>query len=411
MRERGFDPATCDQIEQLASSILSAAALRNPDDDRAQKLADVLGYLERRIDAMLASVAGVEAIPDSEAALHPPSPALVDTAPVEHVDPTPEAAAATAPDIGIETMPLAVQPMGAVVESVATPAAEHEPDSAPAAVIDVPAEIVAEPAPQDIPHPIAPVAVEIPQPTAIAPVTSANMVPPASAGEPNITPSLAPAPAPRPVTPVATIDLVIEHALPARSQDTAHASADFLDLDDLVPPNEFGLAAPAAAEVSERAKPIAVADAAAPGAADAIDVAATPVATTAPSVSATAAYDVSPVEFASDTDERIETPAADVQPDPPSAPQASAPARHDLLAIAGMPVDVLREIEQELFVVEVAAPPEPAPAERAEVPRDPPQPAIAELRPAANARSQPTQDDPLAALKALSDEERIALFT
>ncbi len=128
-------------------------------------------------------------------------------------------------------------------------------------------------------------------------------------------------------------------------------------------------------------------------------------------MSATAAYDVSPVEFASDTDERIETHAADVRPDPPSAPQASAPARHDVLAIAGMPVDVLREIEQELFVVEVAAPPEPAPAERAEVPRDPPQPAIAELRPAANARSQPTQDDPLAALKALSDEERIALFT
>ena len=72
MRERGFDPATCDQIEQLASSILSAAALRNPDDDRAQKLAGVLGYLERRIDAMLASVAASRLF----RIRRPPSPAL-----------------------------------------------------------------------------------------------------------------------------------------------------------------------------------------------------------------------------------------------------------------------------------------------------------------------------------------------
>ncbi len=260
MRERGFDPATCDQIEQLASSILSAAALRNPDDDRAQKLADVLGYLERRIDAMLASVAGVEAIPDSEAAPHPPSPARLES------------------DISVRgtsaDMPIRSRGSGsdqlrrtsasrqrrspwsrwAQSSNGRPPAAEREPDSAPAAVIDVPAEIVAEPAPQDIPHP-APVAVEIPQPTAIAPVISANMVPPASAGEPNITPPLAPAPAPRPVTPVATIDLVIEHALPARSQDTAHASADFLDLDDLVPPNEFGLAAPAASRSLQPREP------------------------------------------------------------------------------------------------------------------------------------------------------------
>ena len=133
--------------------------------------------------------------------------------------------------------------------------------------------------------------------------------------------------------------------------------------------------------------------------------------TAAPTVSLTAGYDVSPVEFVSDTDESVETLATDVPLDPPAAPHASAPAGRDILAIAGMPVDVLREIEQELFVVEAAAPPEPAPAAPAPVSADPPQPAIAELRPAANARSQPTQDDPLAALKALSDEERIALFT
>ena len=133
--------------------------------------------------------------------------------------------------------------------------------------------------------------------------------------------------------------------------------------------------------------------------------------TATPPVSLTNAYDVSPVEFVVDTNERVETPATDVPPDPPAAPHASAPAGPDVLAMAGQPIDVLREIEQELFVVEAAEPPSPAPAAPAPVSADPPQPVIAELRPATNASSQPRPDDPLAALKALSDEERIALFT
>ena len=49
MRERGLDPSTCDQIEALATSILSASALRDPNDRRAHKLAEVLQYLEHRI--------------------------------------------------------------------------------------------------------------------------------------------------------------------------------------------------------------------------------------------------------------------------------------------------------------------------------------------------------------------------
>ncbi len=53
MRERGFDDKTCDQIEALAATILSASALRNPADPRAHKLGEVLQYLERRIDDML----------------------------------------------------------------------------------------------------------------------------------------------------------------------------------------------------------------------------------------------------------------------------------------------------------------------------------------------------------------------
>jgi hypothetical protein len=53
MREHGLDPTTCGQIESLASAILSSSWLDRPDDQRAQKLGEVLGYLEHRIGAML----------------------------------------------------------------------------------------------------------------------------------------------------------------------------------------------------------------------------------------------------------------------------------------------------------------------------------------------------------------------
>jgi len=53
MRERGLDPATCDQIDALATAVLSASALRDPNDHRSRKLGEVLQYLERRIARML----------------------------------------------------------------------------------------------------------------------------------------------------------------------------------------------------------------------------------------------------------------------------------------------------------------------------------------------------------------------
>jgi len=55
MRGHGFDPSTCDQLEELAGSILSASSLRDPADRRVRKLGDFLQYLERRVDAMLES--------------------------------------------------------------------------------------------------------------------------------------------------------------------------------------------------------------------------------------------------------------------------------------------------------------------------------------------------------------------
>jgi hypothetical protein len=57
MRGHGFDPSTCDQLEELAAAILSASSLRDPTDHRASKLSEVLHYLEHRIDALLESCA------------------------------------------------------------------------------------------------------------------------------------------------------------------------------------------------------------------------------------------------------------------------------------------------------------------------------------------------------------------
>src|SRR3977135_2292500 len=57
MRERGFDPRTCEQIEGLASSILATPFRRDTDDRRSHQLSEVLAHLERRINVMLGAVA------------------------------------------------------------------------------------------------------------------------------------------------------------------------------------------------------------------------------------------------------------------------------------------------------------------------------------------------------------------
>jgi hypothetical protein len=61
MRGHGIDPSTCDQLEELAASILSATSLRDPGDHRASKLSEVLQYLEHRIDTLLESCADGDA--------------------------------------------------------------------------------------------------------------------------------------------------------------------------------------------------------------------------------------------------------------------------------------------------------------------------------------------------------------
>src|SRR3954447_904025 len=46
MRERGFDLSTCNQISELARTILSVASLHDPNSERARKLGEVLIFLE-----------------------------------------------------------------------------------------------------------------------------------------------------------------------------------------------------------------------------------------------------------------------------------------------------------------------------------------------------------------------------
>jgi hypothetical protein len=68
MRGHGFDPATCGQLEELAATILSASALRDPTDRRAHKLGEVLQYLEHRIAKLIDSCAVDPAAPSGERA-------------------------------------------------------------------------------------------------------------------------------------------------------------------------------------------------------------------------------------------------------------------------------------------------------------------------------------------------------
>ncbi len=80
MRGHGYDPSTCDQLEELAASILSASALRDPTDCRASKLSEVLQYLEHRIETLLVGSRDGEAAaaaprPRSHAALPAPAAA------------------------------------------------------------------------------------------------------------------------------------------------------------------------------------------------------------------------------------------------------------------------------------------------------------------------------------------------
>jgi hypothetical protein len=148
MRERGLDPATCDQIEAITAAIQKASAVRGPDERRAQKLGEALQCLERRIHAMLETVTSApaavqptpEAAPvatmdaagpapaDDHAAGVTPEAASAPQEPAVHA----HAAGAPAEAGGLELEPLVVMPAAFAVEDTPEPA--HELEHAPLAV-------------------------------------------------------------------------------------------------------------------------------------------------------------------------------------------------------------------------------------------------------------------------------------
>jgi hypothetical protein len=115
MREHGLDMAMCDQISDLSTAILSASSLRNnPNDGRAQKLAEVLNSLEQRIDAMLRAAAEPPPSDGSADRVAPEQPQLsVVELPAEAAPPPvepneqPAAKAAALPEAALSFPPVA----------------------------------------------------------------------------------------------------------------------------------------------------------------------------------------------------------------------------------------------------------------------------------------------------------------
>jgi hypothetical protein len=181
MRERGLDPRTCEQIEALAGTILSATSLRNPNDQRTRKLGEVLHYLERRIEGMLDAVATEAAARQTHAdapaeapAEAPVEPAVEtaadDTGPeaVNESPPAESAEPATAPE------PATVVSEAAAPEMVAAPVAAS--DATPAESVD----FLREPLPPPLASPPAEAAIVVPEPVPDV----AAPAPSAGAGEP-----------------------------------------------------------------------------------------------------------------------------------------------------------------------------------------------------------------------------------
>jgi hypothetical protein len=296
IRKRGFDPATCEQIEALAGMILRASSLRDSTDRRIGKLRAALQYLEQRIDAMLET--GEQATKTNVVA-----PA------VQH-----PIAASSQPLVGTNT----------VSKSTATEAAALAATNL-----------------SSVPHPTVVVA-ELMQPAAAEPAHEATIEAPAGA---------------------IPMDVAASPSSPVLLTASDTEPADFL-LEPLPPP----LAARAASE-----REIAATDAAAQHTADRLSE--RDQALIAPGITATDAPGTPPWSGVMPEAER--TPRSGASPVPTDS---ISPKR----ALASDPG---------------------APAAAARVP------SIAPTRTLVTPRPRPLPNDPLAALKAMSDEERLALFT
>jgi hypothetical protein len=378
MRERGFDPKTCDQIEALAASILSAPFLRDTDDQRTHQLSEVLVYLERRVNTMLEAYGSAPAV-EAQAPSEPSAASTQTDVVAADASETGPAANQTAER---EPTRLAAVPVEDAAAVSGTPA-ESKLD--PATVAAHGAES-AEPA-NESPSPLEITATDDATSPASAPVAPMSMK----------------AAAPLAAEPTMTSAEPADGAIAATSEASAEAAIDG-PLEPMAP--------------------------------------ATP---DAPAASEPAPYPpAGPVETLRETDAPISEPEpADFLLEPMSLPISSTlPAQPAAAAAAELPaaespvpepsVDIVTQTEEELLVLAPAEPAHDDPAEQPTSPAAPPSPsldqaaspavpaeeaaaeppaAVAPAPPAARPTPRPATSDPLAALKAMSDEERIALFT
>jgi hypothetical protein len=392
MRGHGFDPSTCDQLEQLAASILSASALRDPTDHRASKLSEVLQYLEHRIETLLESSADGDA-PEPEAASVDDGDGFAPTAIKEEMEPGDEVANAANAFVAEAHEPDATAATAAAEEPL-SPQNELQGDSLaahddfedpplaptlPAAARIQPPEEAAESPPE---RPI------LAQDPGLAAQT-ADPVGAASAEASMEGPADDPATVPPPVLAEPTT------AAPAPSGDTAELRADAgLAVE---PGAELGAGPrrePSAATPSPDEPPAMPAEVPTPATAPLIDGNGTSRDPLQRTNQGTPPSPLLPIVELPDSGRLMLQAAA--------AHAASTALREAACAL--LPQIDLRA-ERRSF--NAAAPPaatEPTPAPTA--------PALATMRPAQPAPlTQPFSADPLAALKAMSDDELIALFS
>jgi hypothetical protein len=233
VRACGIDLPACDQIGEIAEMLLSARALRNLGNQQTQKLAEVLHYLEHRIDGML----------DSQLAAGAAEPTA------------PRPRQTKARDPADDGFPLALTDMTAANTNEAEAAAARAPVLPTHAEVAGDGSSVAAPAPQSATsdlvahHDQAPaaeiVAVEPPPSPTIE--VAGSTTPHIDAQTPQ-EPSSALGMTPAPEVPVAIVAVPAAEPLPVTVPSDAIAAQVDHDLDDLTdfaaPGSHHGAAAP-----------------------------------------------------------------------------------------------------------------------------------------------------------------------
>ncbi len=372
MRGHGFDPSTCDQLEELAGTILSASSLRDPTDHRASKLSEVLQYLERRIDTLLESnhdgdTAGSQPAPAPEPAAFGPEPAAdapptngfagaLATAEPELTAGDVEASAASPP-----TPPNSSYDVAPPMEVEVAAKAEIEAEVEPAAGADTETEATAaSPEPQSENS----LALEPALPTAVFADPEFCDTPPPGAGT-----------------------AATDAGPPPPTSEAAEGPPE-----PLIAPKDQDVEAQAASETASTA--VVVAD-------------------TEPAVAAGVAPSAA-VAPADDFPAEAEAPAAATEiagtsgaPAPSIEDGSAAPPDRSLPCLELSDVNLLPlarpQTPARSFLPQINLRAEPAAASEA--------PLLAAAAPPDAATPQPFGDDPLAAVKAMSQDELIALFS